>query len=289
MSIKIATLAVILSGAIVGVGTLLGRARQRAQGDDRVPITAIVQTGPTKEALRTIYLAELLDLSEDRPTLTVDFDCRAGEAKLLASPVIKAAHIRIGEPGVLQIDYTSRKPVALLADYENTALDAEGYPFPLSPFFSPKTLPEIYLDLDEEVCFNQPLVGEKKELAFTLLKLVSGPIVSDLLNVCRIDVSSAFEKSYGKREIVLSVEDTLISSQDGKQVRFVFPRLLRLSTKNYSQDLGNYLKLRERLLDKEKRSLTFPEGDESTVSHRTKIIDFRTAQLAFIDEGDDRH
>ncbi len=283
---RIVVAAAVVNGAAFGGFTLYRTIKRARSIDYKVPIKAIVQTGPLKEALKTAYLAELLGLSVDQPTLTSEFDIKQGEAKLLASPVIKQAEIQIREPGILYIDYITRQPVALLADYENIALDAEGYPFPVAPFFSPKNLPEIYLQLDEEIRFNRPLQGEKKKLAYELLDLVAGPIVCDLFNVTRIDVSNAFEKSYGRREIVLKAEDSVFSSQLEREVRFVFPRLLRLSTKKYSQDLANYLKLREQILEKEKRKLLFPEEGVSLVGFKEKIIDFRISQLAFIDEGD---
>jgi hypothetical protein len=57
---------------------------------------------------------------------------------------------------------------------------------------------------------------------------------------------------------------------------------LRLSTKNYAQELGNYLKLREVLLAEEQKTLSLLESSESTVRLKEKILDFRLQQLAFI-------
>lgn len=251
--------------------------------DFRVPIKAIVQTGPQREALKTSYLAELLGLSIDQPILSCDFDLKKAKNALLASPVIKEAEIKFKEPGVLYIDYTIRQPVCFLHDYENTALDAEKVPFPFIPFFTPKKLPEIYLGLNEEITWNRPIEGEKIDLAFDLLKILKGPILCDLFNVKRIDVSLAFEKSFGRREVVIVTEDQLIFTHKGSEIQFVFPRLLRLTKKNYSQELSNYLKLREQLLEKEQMKLNFPEGDEKIVIYPEKVIDFRIPQLAFID------
>jgi len=282
----ILTAAALINGAAFGGFTLYRTLKRARNVDYKVPIKAIIQTGPLREALKTAYLAELLGISIDEPILTSEFDIKEGETKLLASPVIKWAEIQIHEPGILYIDYVTRQPIALLADYENIALDSEGYPFPVIPFFSPKNLPEIYLQLDEEIRFNHPLQGKKKKLAYELLDLVAAPIVCDLFNVTYIDVSNAFEPSYGRREIVLKAVDTVFSSYRDREVRFVFPRLLRLSTKKYSQDLANYLKLREQILEKEKQKLLFPEEDVSYVCFKEKIIDFRIPQLAFIEDGE---
>lgn len=252
--------------------------------DYKVPIKAIIQTGPQKEALKTAYLSELLGLSVDHPILSADFDLKEAQASLLTSPVIKEAEVKFKEPSILYIDYTIRQPICFLHDFENVALDTEAVPFPITPFFSPKKLPEIYLGLKENLIWKQPLTGEKIELAFELLKILEGPIVCDLFNVKRIDVSHAFEKSLGQREIVLLTGDELLVTQKERDVRFVFPRILRLSTKNYSQELSNYLKLREQLLEKEQMQLDFPEGEEKRVVYPQKVLDFRIPQLAFIDE-----
>jgi hypothetical protein len=253
--------------------------------DHRVPIRAIVQTGPQKEALKTGYLAELLELSVDKPTLSSDFDVKEAEKKLADSPVISTAKVKIQEPGILYIDYTTRQPVALLIDYENVALDKEGFPFPVAPFFTPKKLPEIYLGMEEELQWNQPIAGEKILLAFELLELINGPIVGDLFNVKRIDVSNAFEMSYGRREIVLFTQDEIYLPYQGKEIRFVIPRILRLPTKKYAQELGNYLKFREHRLEKEKAELKVPQEGQLLVKCPTVTIDLRISQLAFIDEA----
>ncbi|NGX40123.1 MAG: Cell division protein FtsQ [Chlamydiae bacterium] len=254
--------------------------------DFNVPIRAIVQTGPQKEALKTSYIAELLTLSSDRAVLTSQFDLKRAEEHLLGSPVIKAVDIKLAEPGILYIDYTTRQPVALLGDYENMAIDQQGYPFPIFPFFTPKKLPEIYLGMDEEIAWNKPIQGEKIDLAFELLKLLTAPIVRDLYNVRRIDVSNAFASSYGKREIVLRTEDEIyLSLQEGSS-RYLFPRLLRLSSRKYSQELSHYLKLREQLLEKENCELHCPSEGSNITHASTKVIDFRIDQLAFIEDLD---
>lgn len=252
--------------------------------DFKIPVKAIVQTGPQKEALKTSYLAELLGLSVDCPTLCSDFDVKEAQKRLLASPVIKEVEVKISEPGILYVNYTVRQPIVFLHDFENIALDENRVPFPVAPFFTPKKLPEIYLDTDQPIEWNKPLSGEKIELAFELYKILKGPIASDLFNIKRIDVSNAFEKSYGRREIVLQTKDEIYSTKDGKEICFCFPRILRLSTKKYSQELSNYLKYREHLLDKEKMELQFPESDETIVYQPQKVIDFRISQLAFMEE-----
>jgi acyl-CoA synthetase (AMP-forming)/AMP-acid ligase II len=242
---------------------------------ERIPqhaIQSIIQTGPQKEALKTQYLAELLAISRDRPYSNLTVDLSRVKQRLLQSPLISKAEVKWIKPDALYIDYTVRQPIAWVEDYANLVIDKDGYLFPFSPFFSPKRLPSIYFGLsafgmpspDPERPSAQwgiPLQGKYADLAFEILAIVTDPFVADLFSVKRIDVSNAFAESYGTREIVIITEELCV---------------LRLSTKNYRQDLGNYLKLRDQLLQKEKNS-----GSD----RREKVIDFRIQKLAFIDES----
>ncbi|HSX12474.1 MAG TPA: hypothetical protein VLF61_03195, partial [Rhabdochlamydiaceae bacterium] len=222
-------------------------------------LSAIVQTGPQKEALKTDYLAQLLGLSKDRPQKIETFDLKEAEKKLRASPVIKEAELKALDWGTLYINYTVRQPIALLADFENRAIDEERALFPLIPFFPPKNLPELYLG----IATIAELKSDKVELALNILKLINEPQAKPELNVRRIDVSKAFEKSCGRQEVVLLIEDEIISKFEQRQIHYFLPQYLRLSRKNYAQELGNYLKLREELLKKEEQRLVVPEGNQT--------------------------
>jgi len=241
---------------------------QKERRDPKAFITAIVQTGPESQALNTDYLAELLELSVDAPTPMKAFNVKSATQKLLDSPVIQEASVQLVSPGIVYVDYTMRHPVALLSDYENVAIDATGTLFPFTPFYSPKNLPEIYLGLEEFPGWNMPLEGEKIALVFELLDIIEAPVVCDLFNIKSIDVSNLFDPSIGKREVVLLAEDHLD--------QYLYPRYLRLSSKNYRQELANYLKLREALVEKER--------SQKATEIPTKIIDLRIPHLAFIDE-----
>lgn len=254
--------------------------RDQKQRFNQSVISAIVQTGPQKEALKTDYLAQLLSLSKDRPQKIEEVDLKEAQKKLLASPVIKEAELKALDWGTLYINYTVRQPIAILADFENRALDEEQVLFPLVPFFSPKNLPELYLG----IATAAELKSEKTELALGILKLINEPQVKPELNVRRIDVSKAFEKSYGRQEIVLLIEDEIISKVEQRQIHYFLPQYLRLSRKKYAQELGNYLKLREELLKKEENRLPLPEGNQTHVRLKYKMIDLRLEQLAFINE-----
>jgi hypothetical protein len=258
--------------------------------DLKYKLSTIVQTGPEKQALPTDYLAELMHLSVDRPTSSVHFAVQKAKEQLLKSFVIKAADVRLFKPGELYVDYTIRKPIASLYDYENIALDEDGYLFPISPFFTPKTLPEIYLGITLDEAFwdpkrqRIPLQGQEIALAFDVLKVLSDPSIQDLFKICRIDVSRAFAESYGQREIVLLIEDSLFLRDKEREVAFIFPRLLRLSTKHYPQELANFIKLRAQLLEEEQKELKIAQVGVPLVRQKETIIDFRIPELAFIEK-----
>nr|HNA62841.1 hypothetical protein [Rhabdochlamydiaceae bacterium] len=167
--------------------------------------------------------------------------------KLLASPVIQEASVKLINPDTVYIDYTVRQPLAALSDFENTAIDENGIPFPISPFFTPKKLIQVYLGIPQ-FFWNQPLTDSNTKLALTLLQLLE----QLPLEVRKIDVSQAFKGSLGQREIVMVIDEQ------------GFSKHLRLTPKNFAQELGNYLELRKELP-------LIPQ-----------VIDLRIPQLAFI-------
>jgi hypothetical protein len=284
----------LISGTSYSLFKYYLKKRQNNAFDPQYVINSIVQTGPQREALKTEYLAELINISTDRPYSSFAFNLKKAKQRLLSSPLISHAEVKLIKPNALYINYTARQPIAWLEDYVNVVLDKEGYPFPFSPFFSPKNLPAIYFGLapfglpvaepDRPIAqWGVPLEGKYVELALDILSIISDPKVADFFSVKRIDVSNAYAESYGTREVVLITEDFIIRNIEGKQVKFCLPRILRLSTKNYAQELGNYLKLREQLLEEEKQISSIPEKAGPIVRLKEKIIDFRIQKLAFIE------
>lgn len=260
--------------------------------DQGCHITTIVQTGPQKEALPTAYLAELLQISIDAPTNIYAFDLQKGVQKLLESPCIAKATIQKILPHILYIDYEVRTPIAVLADYQNTAIDQEGFIFPLTPFFSPKELPEIYLGLPpfgaaEDVfgrkggSWQKPLHNAHLALAFEVLHFLQSPWQSGF-RVKKIDVSNALAPSLGCREIVLFTEEELLINQEHKAVSCTFPKILRLSPADYVQQLNNFFSLRHAMVRdyrKQMASIAIPPSGRFA----PRIVDLRIAQLAFVE------
>ncbi len=252
--------------------------KKRAAVDPRQRIVKIVQTGPEKEALSTLYLAELLELSIDHPISNRAIDLQAAEAKLLRSPVIESAKVSLDKPNTIVIDYVARRPVAWLYDYVNIGIDSHAVPFPVHPFFSSKNLPEIVLGEPVALVWNHPILHKNMQLALTILNLLKPAPFT----IKRIDVGQAYEENYGKRQIVVIIEETFKISWKEQDLLCVLPRILRLSTKDFRKELGNYLVLRD------DETLAFDptvakfDADGKAAHLPSQVIDLRVAGMAFL-------
>ncbi len=256
--------------------------------DPRYRITRIVQTGPQKEALSTLCLTEIMELSADHPVPISNFNTAKARRRLAACPVIEKVRVEVEKPNTLFVDYRTRQPVAWLYDYVDIGLDDKGICFPVTPFFSPKNLPEIYLGLFERqpppaaLVWNQPFEDERLKLALSILRIFSSKEYSGLFTLHRIDVSSAFAASCGKRQIVLNVEESCKKIVGESEVLAFQPLFLRLSVKNISKELGNYLSLRQKLWDTVDFSHQTRQANGAEIILPPRVIDLRIDGLAFI-------
>lgn len=257
---------IFLSGPI-GAGLLyMHHIRMEKMRDAKFKIVAISQACSTREALKTVYLAELLDLSYDKPVSLYGFSTREARKKLLANPIIKTAEVEKIKPGTVLINYALRIPIAFLGDFTNTGVDADGYLFPVKPFLSPKKLPILYLGMEQNTLhWGEALQGKKAELALELYELIDQNICTDQHHLLHIDVSNAFALSYGQRQVVVMME----AHPDSRNFSHAQQRFLRLSAENYRQELANYLALDEYL------------AKQSGVL-KPQIIDLRIPHLAYI-------
>ena len=104
------------------------------------------------------------------------------------------------------------------------------------------------------------------------------------LSLKRIDLSNAFSKSLGKREIVLLIEDAMSLAIAKKTIQLTFPKYLRLSEKNYSQQLANFLVLRDKMhIDYRKQVRRFGKIVDD-ITFAPKVIDMRIGELAFVEK-----
>lgn len=262
LPLKKALMWILLATCLVSGSASLGilyyfHLKEMQKQDPAYRVIAIVQTGPYQGYFRTVYLAELLGLSIDRPTNLYALNLKKETQKLLASPLIKSAKMTKVKPGTVSIDYTPRIPVAHLGDFTNTAIDAEGYLIPFKPFFSPKKLPEIFVgDNGREVKWGHPLKGG---LALKVFSSLTTLCRKERFSLRKLDISRAEKASLGQKQFVAEMDD-------GNSVW-----ILRLSVDNYETDFTRFIALYHEL---QKKGLI--GGMETTT------VDLRIPQLAYI-------
>jgi RNase P protein component len=257
---------------------------QRAN-DPQYQIVALVQTCSQKEPLKTAFLAEMLDLSVDQPMNLFRLNMQDARRKLLTCPLIKEAKVKRISPGTVYVDYQLREPIALLGEWSNTAMDDEGVVFPVKPFLTPKKLPELILGFrqTEIPVWGSTIDSRRVDLAIDLIKALNQSCCDAYRSIGKVDVSKAYARSYGQREISI-VFDTLVEKMvEGKQVLVMRPHLLRLSTQDYQQELANYLVLAKKLREEEMNVAV--ENSETMIKSEPIIIDLRIPHLGFIKNG----
>lgn len=235
-------------------------ARSPVQLGPSVTLRKLVTTGPQKEAIPTVYIEEILGLAADVPQTIEDFDCEAAEASLLATGVIQEASVSTFEDAVY-VDYTVREPLALLHEWQNRALDKDGFVFPVKPYLTPKSLPVVYVGASRDVC-PEKLEGPEWLLAKRILDFCTNHSDARLQAAQYIDTSSAYSPSLGKRQIVL----TLLEPEHASIPSSLW--MLRLSTRNWEEECNRYLAL---------RSTMGQSPDESL-----KVLDLRVPKLGYL-------
>ncbi len=188
------------------------------------PASRLIHVTNGVDFLPSLYLEQLLGFSVDNRSMLKDIDLKWAQKQLLLSPLIKRVHIKKVAPSTLAVEYMLRRPIAYVADYENMGIDAEGYVFPIYPFMAPKNLPEVCMGKWHFTRWDAPVATEEFFLAQSVLEVIGKERVQT------VDVSRAYEGSYGRREIVVTLK--------GKH-----PLRLRLGTKNYEKGWGCYKQL----------------------------------------------
>lgn len=210
--------------------------QEKEKSNPKHTITQLIQTGPVCAALKSEHLEELLGLSTDHPINLFTYDLKQGEEKLLQSGVIEKAQLFIDPPNGLGVDYVVREPLAYISDYSNLVIDQKGFLFPLTPYFTPKRLPEIYLGIRIEPFTYGELSDSKWDTAKKILLYFKSLNIKGL-TISKIDVSKLRADSMGKREIVI----TLIDQLGGKN----YLRYLRLSSEKYIEEINHFLSLKQ--------------------------------------------
>lgn len=230
-------------------------------------ITGIYQTGSKKEGISTNALAEMLDLSIDRPVHLLDFDEKKMEQKLMSTPIFKSVKITKRKPAAIMIDYDLREPIAICSDYLDAVIDDEGVIFPYRDFFTQKKLPTVYFGVAEEGDLQA-----KKEVFFRLLKTAKNKLEPIQFQVVMIDVSKLFADSFSKRELILKVE------QEESSLPFTY--YLRMNGHDQEMLLSNFIVLFHKEL-KQKQKLWLKLHPE--LAPPAKIIDLRLDGMALIE------
>lgn len=263
--------------------------------DSHYQITSVLQMNHQTESLEGEYLAELMELSKDFPKNLHAFDTSAAEKKLLTSPLIREAKVKKVYPQTVFVEYEMREPIAILLDYENTALDLQKHIFPINPFFSPKKLPEIYLGLPEFGCnrivdqrkggsFDEPVENPYMDLALKIYRIFQRPEFKQNLCLRRIDVSNAFADSYGRREIVVKIEESLMFDEHFRKIVCTFPRTLRINSKEYNQQLYNFLSLSSQIKKDYASQIEVNDQTPDFIVFEERIVDLRIPKLAFVQD-----
>ena len=243
--------------------------------DNQYNITTLVQKVLPSNQLKTSYLAELLDLSVDRPLNLYQFNSKEGEKRLNISPLIQRSNIRKIRPNALLIDYQMREPLAYLGDCTNTAIDEQGVIFPYRPFYPAKNLPTIYLNLNaKDIKWGDSLKNhELMQCVFSFLKNFK-KLPAHQFFLKQLDVTNIDADSYGQREIVIVLEG-LLSKIDPKNS---FHLYLRLNPDFYQKNLIHFLTL---VNQPEKIQLL-----KINKQNKILIIDLRLPFLAFIKQDE---
>lgn len=216
-----------LSGTIALLVAALTLFFSLTKQKERCLITHIAQTGPQKEALPTDYLVEILDLPLNDPLSLTQLDLAKAQERLLSCPVIEKGTLCKKEGGILLIDYTLRTPIAFLADFQNLAIDKNGYSFPFDPFFTPKKIPSFYLGLNEELI--APIDKKLTDLMFALLTSLEQAFPLAYPFQEYIDISKAFLPNLGRCEIIITLKTNKGASH-----------YLRLTPDNYLDQIARY-------------------------------------------------
>ena len=274
--------AIIISGGSFFIFSKIQKNNKNNLTSQKYEIKAIGQN-QNEVMLNVNYLAQLMELSSSKPSNLFLFDEKKAEESLLSSPVIKSAKVKKMKPDCLFVDYVLRKPVAYLYDFENTAIDEEGHIFPVEPFFPPQDLCKFYLGIGDFTGYEK--VDCKRVLyALDIYDKLKSSGFADLVKIKVLDTSRLELQSYGKREILLYIEEELKVQKKQKDRVVVFPIVLRLALSNYLEQIGNYLSLRLKILKDYDNQIKDIDLDDSVVKFKPKTIDLRLSKLAFIDQ-----
>lgn len=271
----------IISGTNFCIFSLIIKHQKNKFVSKKYQIKAIAQN-QNEIILDANYLAELLDLSSNKPTNIFLFDEKIAKEKLERNPLVKNIEVKKFKPDCVYLNYTLRKPIAYLYDFENTAIDEEGYIFPVEPFYPQMDLCKLYLNIKFDG--YKKLDSKKALYALDIFNKLKDSGFANLVKIKVLDTSRLEHKSYGQKELVLFIEEEIKVSRNQKDVVVIFPMILRLALNNYLEQIGNYISLRSRILKDYENQIKNVEFENEIVKFKPKTVDLRLSKLAFIDQ-----
>ena len=197
------------------------------KNEQAVILNVLIQKTPTLNALSPRFFSDYLGLCPNgRPLLLKKLDQLKIQKKLQEFPVFKTIQSELTHGGELIVSYELRKPLYILKDYDNLGLDQEGVIIPITPYYSPKKLPEVYLGLDK-VTWNKK---HKIEYAHQIVSYFNKYRL-DIFNIKLIDLSLLDHAIPAYREVVLTVEV------------FGHSHYLRINPQHVEKALDRYIRL----------------------------------------------
>lgn len=257
--------------------------KQTRSVDASYVIKAIVQSTDGKVKLPSEDLGKMMGLSSDHPQNLFSFDLKEAKKKLKTYPIIKKVQLKRVKPSAIYVQYHLRTPFVQIVGHDNLGMDKEGFLFPLKPTYSDLSLPEVVMGSScklEDIKWKQSQKDPCTTLALKIFSELNECQNKQVFVVKKLDLSKAYASSYGKREILLYIEENLKITEE---LEYVFPKILRLSTKGYSKQLGDYLVLHDKMMADYKNQLGPDARGKGTLRFATTTVDLRIPSIAFID------
>lgn len=205
-TILIAT--VLFWASVVSVYAFHQRKVSERRGQDAYKIASIASVARSIDALPHCILASLLDLSES----SCLYDEKIGRWE--QCPAILHARTWPMPPHTIGVEYKLREPAASLGGVKNIALDDRGIVFFIAPFFAPKRLPLLNIDLGaaETLTQVQQAVAHSKEafIGTLLIKKLSCLATKLRLTLSLVDMSSWAEANFFRKEVILAFSHPLM-------------------------------------------------------------------------------
>lgn len=219
--LKIFFISALFWGAFFGAWGWKKIQQDRRENDERFTLRKIAARSLTVDKVPLSLLSSLLEIKEGMPLFAIHpEDCLS---RLKACPAFSRARVWRLLPGTLGIEYTLRTPQAALGGVRNVVFDSTGELFFLLPFFAPKKLPLVVLDIPQVATLEElqkaTTPSEEMKLALRMIPALSSFAARHKLFLERIDLSKRNHPNIFRREIVIT-----FSSQLSRKAAYLYLR-----------------------------------------------------------------